>query len=278
MKHERQGIRVSDEDVNVAIQNQLPAGFFQDGKLVKADQLNAFLAQQNMTVADMKAEITRELLVTRLRDIALEGTVVSPAEIERTFRTRGQKAKIEYVILSPSKYQAEVKTDTAAMQQYYDKNHAQFQIPAKKSVSYVVFDPAQMESAIPMSDADLQREYNANLDKYRVPERAMARHILFRTDAGQNDAQVRTKAEGILKQLRGGADFATLAKGNSEDTGSGAKGGDLGWVTRGQMVKPFEDAVFSQKVGDIGDLVKTQYGYHIVQVTQEGTRSPAHLR
>jgi peptidyl-prolyl cis-trans isomerase D len=109
-----------------------------------------------------------------------------------------------------------------------------------------------------------------------VPERAEAWHILRRTDEKKkNDAEVKTKAEGILKQLRGGADFAEMAKKYSEDTGSGAKGGDLGWVLKGQMVKPFEDAVFSQKPGVIGDLVKTQYGYHIVEVTQ---REPAHLR
>ncbi len=272
---QRQGIRVSDEDVNVAIQNQLPPGFFEDGKLVKREQFEAALAAQNMTIADLKADTARQLLATRLRDIALEGTVVAPAEIEKIFRQNGEKVKIQYVILSPAKYQSEVKTDDAAMHDYYDKNHGQFQIPAKKSVSYVVFDPAQLESTIPASDADLKREYSANIDKYRVPERARARHILFFTNKGVPDDQVKAKAEGVLKQLRGGADFATIAKANSADPGSASKGGDLGWITHGQMVKPFEDAVFSQKVGDIGDLVKTQYGYHIVQVQE---KEPAHLR
>lgn len=272
---QRQGIRVSDEDVNVSIQNSLPPGYFQDGKLVKKEQFEAALAAQNLTVADLKADTARQLLATRLRDIALEGTVVSPAEIEKIFRQRGQKAKIEYVIISPAKYQSEVKTDDAAMKQFYDKNHSQFQAPAKKSISYLVFDPAQIESSIQVSEADLQREYNANLDKYRVPERAKARHILFFTNKGQNEAQIKTKAEGVLKQLRSGADFAAIAKSTSEDPGSAPKGGDLGWITHGQMVKPFEDAVFSQKVGDIGDLVKTQYGYHIVQVQE---KEQAHLR
>jgi peptidyl-prolyl cis-trans isomerase D len=223
----------------------------------------------------LKDDTARQLLTTRLRDIALEGTVVSPAEIGKIFRERGQKAKIEYVIMAAAKYQGDVKADQAAMKDYYDKNHSQFQIPAKKSVSYLVFDPAQMESAIQVSDADLQREYNANLDKFRVPERAHARHILFFTNKGQNEAQVKAKAEGLLKQVRAGGDFAALAKTNSEDTSSAVKGGDVGWVTHGQMVKPFEDAVFSLKPNEIGDLVKTQYGYHIVQVLE---KEPAHLR
>ncbi len=271
----RQGLRVSDEDVNVAIQNQLPPGFFQDGKLVKRAELEAALSQQGMSIPDLRTETARQLLVTRLRDIALEGTVVSPAEVEKEYKQRSEKVKIDYVILSPAKYQSEVKTDPEAMRQYYDKNKGQFQTPTRKSVAYVVLDGAQMETSIPVSDDDLQKQYKADLDKYRVPERVHARHILLMTSKPNSDAEQRAKAEGILKQLRSGGDFAELAKKNSEDPGSGAKGGDLGWVLRGQMVKPFEDAVFSLKPNEISNLVKTQYGYHIVQDLE---KEPAHLR
>lgn len=272
----RQGIKISDEDVNVAIQNQLPPGFFQDGKLVKKDQLEAALSQQGMNVADLKQDIARQMMVARLRDIALEGTVVSPREVESEYRKRNEKAKVEYVILSPAKFESEVKIDQPAMQQFYDKNKAQFQTPAKKSVSYLVFDPAVVEASIPATDEDLHRYYNANTDKFRVPERAKARHILLQTNAAKNDeAAVRAKAEGLLKQIKGGGDFAAIAKANSQDPGSAAKGGDLGWVMRGQMVKPFEDAVFSLKPNEISGLVKTEYGYHIVQVLE---KENAHLR
>ncbi len=271
-----QGIRISDEDVNVAIQNQLPAGFFQDGKLVKKDELESALSQQNMTIADLKADIERQMLVARLRDIALEGTVVSPKEVEAEFRKRNEKAKIEYVILTPAKFESEVKVDDAAMRDYYAKNKQQFQVPAKKSIAYLVFDPVTLEASIPMTDEDLRREYNANMDRYRVPERAQARHILLMTHADKNDdAAVKAKAEALLKQVKNGGDFAAIAKANSQDPGSAAKGGNLDWVTRGQMVKPFEDAVFSLKPNEISDLVKTQYGYHIVQVT---AKEQAHLR
>ncbi len=272
----RQGIRIADEDVNVAIQKQLPPGYFQDGKLVKPAELQAALAQQNMTVADLKDDIKRQMMVARLRSIALEGTVVSPKEVEAEYRKRNEKAKVEYVILQPAKFESEVKTDDAAMHDYFNKNKDQFKIAAKKSIAYIVFDPLSMQGSIPVTDEDLHRDYNANQDKYRVPERAMARHILLMTHAEKNDdATVKAKAEGLLKQLKSGGDFGALAKANSEDTGSGAKGGELGWVTHGQMVKPFEDAVFSLPVNQISDLVKTQYGYHIVQVTQ---KENAHLR
>jgi peptidyl-prolyl cis-trans isomerase D len=272
----RQGFKISDEDINVAVQNQLPPGYFADGKLVKKAELEAGLAAQGMTVADLRAEIGTQLLVSRFRSIALEGTVVSPQEIEQTYREHNDKVKVDYVILTPAKFESEVKMDPAALKQYYEKNQKLFQTPARKSFAYIVFDPGQIGATIQVSDADLLKEYNSNLDKYRTPERAMARHILLKTDdAKKNDAEVKAKIDGIEKQLRSGGDFAAIAKSVSEDTGSGAKGGDLGWISRGQMVKPFEDAVFSQKVGVIGDPVKTQYGYHIVQVTQ---RENAHLR
>ncbi len=272
----RQGFKVSDEDVNVAVQNQMPPGFFQDGKLVKRAELEAALGAQGMTISDLREDIARQVLVARFRSIALEGTVVSPQEIEKDFRQRNEKVKVDYVLLGATKYESEVKTDDAAMHDYYNKNKAKFTAPAKKSYAYIVLDPAQVSNTIQVSDNELRQEYQSNLDKYRTPERAQARHILLMVDEKKNnDAEVKAKAEGVLKQLRGGADFGELAKKVSEDTGSGAKGGDLGWVTRGQMVKPFENAVFSQKVGVIGDLVKTQYGYHIVQVTQ---KEPAKLR
>lgn len=272
----RQGFKVSDDDINLAVQTQLPPGFFQDGKLVRKAELEAALAQQNMTVADLRSETERELMVNRLRVIALEGTLVPQQQVEQEYRQRNEKVKIDYVLMPNSKFESEVKIDTAAMQDYYNKNKAMFRSPAKKSYAYMVFDPIQIATTVQVSDADLRRAYETNLDQFRVAERAQARHILLMTDEKKkNDAEQKAKAEGVLKQLRGGADFAELAKKVSEDTGSGSKGGDLGWVTRGQMVKPFEDAVFSQKPGVIGDLVKTQYGYHIVQVM---VREDAHVR
>jgi peptidyl-prolyl cis-trans isomerase D len=272
----RQGFKISDDDINLAVQSQLPPGFFQDGKLVRKAELEAALSQQNMTVADLRAETERELMVNRLRVIALEGTLVPQQQVEQEYRQRNEKVKIDYVLIPASKFESEVKIDTAAMQDYYNKNKAMFRTPAKKSYAYMIFDPIQIATTVQISDAELRRQYQSNLDKFRVAERAQARHILLMTDDKKNnDAEVKAKAEGILKQLRAGADFAEIAKKVSEDPGSGSKGGDLGWVTRGQMVKPFEEAVFSQKPGVIGDLVKTQYGYHIVQVTE---RENAHVQ
>ena len=130
-----------------------------------------------------------------------------------------------------------------------------------------MLDPAKIGASIQPTDADLQKEYVADQDKFRLPERVNARHILIRSDAS-NDAAMKAKAEDILKKIQAGGDFAKLAKENSQDPGSAEKGGDVGWMVRGQMVPEFEKAAFALKPGETSGVVKTTYGYHILQVSQ----------
>jgi peptidyl-prolyl cis-trans isomerase D len=141
----------------------------------------------------------------------------------------------------------------------------------------IVADQAQIGQSIQISDAQVDSYYNSHKDQYRTPERVQARHILIKT-TGKTQAEVsqlKAKAEDLLKQIKGGADFAPLAQKNSEDPGSAAKGGDLGWIVRGQMVKNFEDTVFSLKPKEISNVVTTEYGFHIIQVM---AKEPARLR
>lgn len=270
----RLGLQVGNADVANAIQASLPPQLFKDGRLISKDAYASLLADQNLSIPEFEADMARQVLVNRLRQIVVEGTIVSPAEVEQEFRRRNEKAKIEYVMLAPAKFQSEVKVTPEEMQAYYNKNRAAFRTPEKKSLGILVLDPAKIGESVQVSDADLQKAYDSNKDKYRTPERVKVRHILLKSDAS-NDAAVKAKAEGILKQLRDGADFGELAKKNSEDPGSAVKGGELDWIVRQQTVKPFEDAAFSLPVNQTSDLVKTQYGYHILQVE---AKEPAHLK
>ena len=272
----RIGLQVTDADVASAIQTSLPPQLFdKDGKVNK-DAYASMLGEQGLTIPEFESDMSRQVLVSRLRQVVAQGTIVSPVEVEQEYRRRNEKARIEYVMLSPAKYQSEVQVSPADIQAYYDKTKSTFRAPERKSVAMIVLDPAKIGETIQLPDTDLQKAYDSNKDKYRTPERVKVRHILLKTDAAKNDdAAVKAKAEGILKQLRAGGDFAELAKKNSDDTGSGAKGGDLDWVVRQQTVKPFEDAAFSLPVNQIGDLVKTQYGYHILQVQ---AKEQAHLK
>jgi peptidyl-prolyl cis-trans isomerase D len=190
---------------------------------------------------------------------------VAPREIADEFHKKNDKVQLDYVLLAPAKFQAEAEPSEAEIKAYYDAHKASFQTPEKRSLAIVLIDPAKIPVPQQIPDAVLQKEYTANQDQYKTPERVQARHILIKSDAS-NDAEKKAKAEGILKQIQGGADFAKLAKDNSDDPGSAAMGGELGFIVKGQTVPEFEKAAFSLQPGQTSGLIKTTYGYHIIQV------------
>jgi peptidyl-prolyl cis-trans isomerase D len=266
MEAERLGLQVSDAEMAEAIRQMVPS-LFPDGKFVGKEAYAAMLAQQNMTIEQFENDLKRDVMVTRLRDIAIEGTIVTQAEIEAAFRKKNEKIKIEYVRLTADKYKGESQPTTQELQDFYKANSARYMAPEKKNLTVLVADQTKLEAAANPTDADLQRMYSQNLEAFRTPERVKARHILLKTTGkpASEEAAIKAKGESLLKQIKGGADFAKLAKENSED-GSAANGGDLGdWITHGQMVPEFDKAIFALKPGETSDLVKTQYGYHIVQ-------------
>jgi peptidyl-prolyl cis-trans isomerase D len=271
------GFQVSDADLADTIRQSAP-GLFQDGKFVGKDAYASMLAQQNITIAEFESDLRRQILITRLREVAIEGTVVTPLEIEQAYRKNNEKIKIEYVKLTNDKYRAEAQPTVEELQTFFKANNARYKTAETKSLAILIGDPAKMEQTATPTDADLRRMYSQNQESFRVPERVKVRHILLKTDGkpASEEPQIKAKAEDLLKQIRGGADFAALAKKNSDDTGSAANGGELpNFVTRGQTVPEFEKAAFSLKPGQTSDLVKTQYGYHIIQVLQH---EDAHLR
>ena len=232
------------------------------------------LQQQGTTLADLKASTARELLINRLEELVAGGVVVSNQEVEKEYRQRNDKVKIQYAVLAPANFQKEGEATDAEIQAWYNDNKQRFQVPDKRSLAVIVLDPAKVGAGIQISDAQLHSDYNNHQDEFRTEERVQARHILLKSDAS-NDAAVKAKAEDLLKQIQGGADFAKLAKEKSEDTGSGANGGELGWIVKGQTVPEFEKSAFSLKLGETSGLVKTTYGYHIIQVE---AHEQAHLK
>jgi peptidyl-prolyl cis-trans isomerase D len=268
----RLGMRVSSDETDNAILDSLPPQLIKNGK-VDAVSLNNVLQQQGVTMGDLKNDTARQLLVSRLKEIVAEGVVVSQREIENDFHQKNDKTRIEYALLTPAKYQAEAEPTDAEMKAYYESHKPLFQTPEKRSLAVILLDPATVKLT-PPTDAQLQKDYNANLDRYRTPERVDARHILIKSDAS-NDAAMKTKAEGVLKQVQSGGDFAKLAKDNSQDPGSAEKGGELGWLQKGQTVPEFEKSAFSLQPGQTSGLVKTEYGYHIIQVEKH---EQAHLQ
>ena len=268
----RLGMRVSPDETDNAILDSLPPQLVKDGK-VDAASLAAVLQQQGVTMGDLKNDTARQLLVNRLKEIVAEGVVVSPREVEDDFHQKNDKTRIQYALLTVAKYQAEAEPTEPEIKAYYDANKPSFQTPEKRSLGIIVLDPTRLKLALP-TDTQLQKEYNANLDPFRTPERVDARHILIKSDAS-NDVVMKAKAEGILKLVQAGGDFAKLAKENSQDPGSAEKGGELGWLQKGQTVPEFEKSAFSLQPGQTSGLVKTEYGYHIIQVEKH---EQAHLQ
>jgi peptidyl-prolyl cis-trans isomerase D len=265
------GFEITDADLQEAIRRTLPS-LFQDGKFAGTDAYAATLAEQNFTIPEFESRLRTQLLVSRMNSLAVEGVIVTQAEVEREYRRKNDKVKIEWVKLTADKYRAESQPSAEDMQAYFKANAARYQLPEKKDITILLADPAKIEAGLTATDADLQRLYAKNRESFRTPERVRARHILLKTSGKtpEEEAKVRAKAEDLLKQIKGGANFADLAKKNSEDATSANNAKSPGelpdWVTRGQTVPEFEKAVFSLKPGQTSELVKTEYGYHIVQV------------
>lgn len=263
----RLGFKVSDEDLAAGIRQTIPQ-LFQDGKFAGKDAYAQVLAQQSMTIPQFEEDMARQLLVTKMRNVALEGTVVTPQEIEQEYRRRNDKVKIQYVKISGDKLHADVQTTPDELRKYYETNKPAYQVPEKRDLGILIVDQAKLEQTIHPTDTDLLHVYTENKENYRIPERVNVRHILLKTtdkDAKQ-EAAVKAKADGLVKQLRAGANFAEFAKKYSEDPASAAKGGEYDGVVRGQMVPEFEKTAFSLKVNEVSDPVKTTYGYHILQL------------
>lgn len=271
----RLGFEITDQTLAAALQTMIPR-MFVNGQLDK-NAYQQVLAEQGLTIAEFETNIRKGMMLTALQNIALEGIFVPPTEVEQEFRRRNERIKIEYIALMPERLRSQVTATTEELKAYFNSNRAGFTYPEKRSFQILVSDPARMAASITIPEATLKQLYDSQKDRFRVNERVRGRHILLKTTGKSKEevAKIQAKAEGLLKQVKGGADFAEIAKKNSEDEGSAVRGGDLGWFERGQMVKPFEQAAFSLKPNEISNLVTTEYGFHIVQVQE---KQEAHMQ
>lgn len=183
----------------------------------------------------------------------------------------GQQREVQGLVLRAADYRSRVQPSEADIKQYYDSHHAEFTTPESATIQYLVLSAATLAAGAKPTDAEINQFYQANLAKYRTDGEVRASHILITVPKNASDAeraQAKTKAEALLAQVNAHPDqFAAIAKKESQDPGSAEKGGDLGFFGRGMMLKPFEDAAFALKKGQISNLVQTDFGYHIIEVT-----------
>jgi peptidyl-prolyl cis-trans isomerase D len=234
-------------------------------------QYQMMIEQQNMTVSEFESNVRLSALSEDIKNIAMEGAFVSPAEVETEYKRRNDMAKVDYISFDPAKLAAQVKATPEELKSYFEKNKGLFPAPETRSVQLIVADQVKIAESIQISDTQVLSYYNSHKDQFRTKERVKARHILVSilNKPAAEVPKLKAKAEDLLKQIKSGADFAKLAEQNSDDKTSAVKGGDLGWVTRGQMVPEFETATFALKTGEISNIVQTNYGFHIVQVQEK---------
>ncbi|MFN0102402.1 MAG: peptidylprolyl isomerase [Bryobacteraceae bacterium] len=259
------GIRVSEEEVANAIKSMLP-NIFQGG--FNKELYAGFLAQQNLDIPTFEANVRKQMQVVKMRNLVMEGIIVTADEIEGEFRRRNEKITIDYVTFAADKFKSQVNVAPAEIQTFFNANRAMYKTPEKRSFDLLVASEEKIGTTIDVSDAILRQVYASAGDRFRSGERVRVRHILLKTTEKSTDdiKKIEAKANDLLKQIKGGADFAKLATENSDDPGSKEKGGEYGWMVKGQTVPNFEAAAFSLKKNEISNLVKTEYGFHIIQV------------
>jgi len=270
---ERMGLRATPEDVRNELERS--ATFFPGGKFIGEQAYESLLQRNNLTVATFEQNVKNQILEQKLAALITGSASVSDAEIRQEFEKRSAKVKFDYAFLSQDEIRKGLHPTDEELKAFYARNQARYKdsIPEKRKIAYVLLDRARLLSQIQVTPEDLQTYYNSHPDQYRIPEEVKVSHILIKTPPPGADGKVdekgveeaRKKAEDILKQLKGGAKFEELAKKYSEDPGSASKGGDLGWIGRGRTVPEFEKTAFSQAKGQISDLVKSSYGFHIIR-------------
>jgi peptidyl-prolyl cis-trans isomerase D len=275
----RLGLTVSDDAVRQFLHTgALGAALFPGGQYI-GDQQYANLVQSNFGISREKfeGEIKKEIEENRLRDLVTGGVSISAAEVRQSYITQATKIKFDYAVISADDIRKQINPTDAELQAFFKQNAAKYAqaVPETRKIEYIAFSAGTVPGGTPqVTDAEAQQYYQQHAQEFKVDDQARVRHILIKVDAAggaQADAAAKAKAQGILDQLHKGADFAKLARENSDDPGSKEQGGELGELKRGQTVPEFDAAAFSLPVGQISGLIHTKFGYHILQVEDRQT-------
>jgi peptidyl-prolyl cis-trans isomerase D len=285
LKHEadRMSLQVSDADLRRELQTgPFSQYLFPNGQYIGDDAYMNFVQSAFQTSrADFESQVKSDMELNRLQALITGGVTVSDNAVRAAYLVEGTKVKFDYAVISADDLRKTINPTDAQLQDFFKQSAAKYAtaIPETRKIQYIAFDPSNLPAGKPqVSDADVQAYYNAHKDQYEVKEQVKVRHILIAVPSGadsKTDSAAKSKAEDLLKQIKGGGNFADLASKNSDDPGSKVQGGELGWLDRGKTVPEFDKAAFTLNPGQTSDVIKTQFGYHILQVEEKKT---AHLR
>jgi peptidyl-prolyl cis-trans isomerase D len=279
----RLGLQSTDEEVrNFLHQGQFGEALFPSGNFIGQQNYENFVSQNfHLGVADFENLVKEQLVLGKLIAMVQGDITVPEADVKADYIKQNRKVKFAYAVLTTDDLMKQVKVNDTELQAYFDKHKQEYvnSIPATRKAQYIAINGSTLPGG-KVTDADIKQYYDQHADDYKMPERVHVRHILIKTPPAGGDQKAKdaakAKAEDILKQLKSGGNFEELAKKNSDDPGSATKGGELPPFQHGAMVPEFEQAAFGlQSKGQLTGLVKSQYGFHIIQLID---KEPAHTK
>lgn len=269
------GVMVTDEEVAEAIRN-VPA--FMSGGEFNMAAYNRVLRYYKLQPGQFEDQQRKEMLRRRLQDIITSNVSVTSKEIEASFRDRNDKFDLNFVRIKPCVYEKEVNPAPEEIEAYYEAHKQAYKIPPKTSIAYISFDVASYIPGIDVTMDEAKQYYDTHRQLYTTPAKVRARHILIRIPENAQDNVIEQKekeALRILEEAKAGKSFASLAKRYSQDPGSAARGGDLGFVKKDDLVDGLGEVLFSMKPGEIRGPVRSRFGFHILKVEE---KKDAHTR
>jgi peptidyl-prolyl cis-trans isomerase D len=276
------GIYATEDDVRQYLRTG-PTGqvIFPDGKYIGDEAYRQLVDDRlHISYVEFESQIQDEITVRRLQALITAGVTVSDQEVRELYLKANIKIKFDYAVISAEDLRKTINPSDSDLEAFFKKNAAQYAqaVPEERKITYFAFTQEQIPGGVPQpTQQQIQQYYNDHMSDYQVPEQAKSRHILISVPEGadaKTDAAAKAKAESVLKQLQAGGSWTDLAKKYSDDPGSKDQGGELGFAQRGKMVPEFDKAIFAQKIGDIA-IVKSSFGYHIIQVEE---RQSAHTQ
>jgi peptidyl-prolyl cis-trans isomerase D len=266
------GLGATDEEVRHRIL-AIPA-FQENGQFIGYDRYRQMLAMQEPPVreSEFEEQVRRSITVEKLQAAVTNWITVSDTDAESEFKKRNEKVKVSVVSFPLDKFRDGVQASDEEVSRWFEEKKNDYRIPEKRKVRYATVDVQGLRERSQVTPQDVQRYYEDNEQQYKQPEQVRASHILLKTE-GKDDAAVKKQAEDLAKKAKAGADFAELAKKFSQDDSNASKGGDLDFFGRGAMVPEFDQVAFALQPGQVSDVVKTSFGYHVIKLTEKRAAS-----
>jgi peptidyl-prolyl cis-trans isomerase D len=262
---DRMGIRVADDEIRRYILG-LPVFLDSEGGFVGEETYREILRSNGLTVDDFEASIRQDLVNRRVESVLSQNLFVSDQEVEEAYRERVERAKVRFLQLPAERFASAVSLTPDEVEAFFDSHSEDYRIPENRVVEYLLIDPGLLQESLEITDEEIRAYYDQRPDEFTQAEQVQARHILLRVGSDRSAEEAESELTEVRQQIEAGADFAVLAGEISDDPGSKSRGGDLGFFGRGQMVPEFEEAAFSAQPGDLVGPIRSDFGYHLIQV------------